>query len=120
MWLNIFRKQGVNLYIDQEKSSQLDHNKEKLDQPDKRKKKNQPDLQANNIQHNYYNKNQWEVYPCLEIQVNCFCVGIFHESEGRMKYPFTKNNEPDLQTRIHHELVLVFMPSYFCFDDINV
>ncbi len=21
------------------------------------------------------------MYPCLEIQVNCFCVGIFHESE---------------------------------------
>ncbi len=41
------------------------------------------------------NKNQWEVYSCLEIQVNCFCVGIFHESE---------------------ELVLVFMPYYFCFD----
>ncbi len=37
-----------------------------------------------------YNKNQCEVYPCLEIQVNCLCVGIFHESEGPMKYPFTK------------------------------
>ncbi len=22
------------------------------------------------------------MYPCLEIQVNCFCVGIFHECEG--------------------------------------
>ncbi len=31
-----------------------------------------------------------------------------------------KNNEPDLQTRIHHELVLVFMLYYFCFIDINV
>ncbi len=41
--------------------------------------------------------------------MNCFCVGIFNESE-----------EPDLQTRIHHELVLVFMSCYFCFDDINV
>ncbi len=30
------------------------------------------------------------MYPCLEIHVNCFCVGIFHESEGRMKYPYTK------------------------------
>ncbi len=29
-----------------------------------------------------YNKNQYEVYPCLEIQVNCFCVGIFHDSKG--------------------------------------
>ncbi len=42
------------------------------------------------INNQYYNKNQGEVYPCLEIQVNCFCVGIFHESEGQMKYPFTK------------------------------
>ncbi len=31
-----------------------------------------------------------------------------------------KNNEPDLQTRIYHELVLVFMLYYFCFDDIKV
>ncbi len=44
------------------------------------------------------------------------CVGIFHESEGRMKYPYTKTMKLDLQTRKHHELVLVFMPYYFCFD----
>ncbi len=25
----------------------------------------------------YYNKNQWVLYPRLEIQVNCFCVAIF-------------------------------------------
>ncbi len=31
-----------------------------------------------------------------------------------------KDNSPDLQTRIHDELVLVFMPYYFCFDYINV
>ncbi len=30
------------------------------------------------------------------------------------------NNEPDFQTRKHHELVFVFMRYYFCFDDINV
>ncbi len=38
----------------------------------------------------YYNKNQFMMYPCLEMQVNCFCVRIFHESEGRMKYLYTK------------------------------
>ncbi len=48
--------------------------------------------------------------------MNCFCVGIFHEYEGRMKYPYTQTMNLDLQTRIHHELVLVFMPYYFCFD----
>ncbi len=37
-----------------------------------------------------YNKNQWVVYPCLEMQVNCFCVWIFHEYFGLMKYPYTK------------------------------
>ncbi len=26
----------------------------------------------------------------MEIQVNCFCVRTFHESEGWMKYPYTK------------------------------
>ncbi len=31
-----------------------------------------------------------------------------------------KNNETDLQTRIHHEQVLVFMPNYLRFDNINV
>ncbi len=67
-----------------------------------------------------YNKNQWVVYSCLEMQVNCFCVGIFYESEGRMKYPYTKTINLHLQARIHHELVLVFMPYYFCFDYINV
>ncbi len=30
------------------------------------------------------------------------------------------NNSPDLQTKIHHELVLVFMLYYFWFVDINV
>ncbi len=66
--------------------------------------------------HKHYNKNQWVVYPCLEIQVNCFWVGIFHESFGLMKYPYTKTMNLHLQTRIHHELVLGFMPYYFCFD----
>ncbi len=37
-----------------------------------------------------YNKYQWVVYPCLEIQVNCFCVGTFHEFGARMKYRYTK------------------------------
>ncbi len=59
----------------------------------------------------WYNKNK---YHCLDMQVNCFCVGIFHEIS------LHKNNESDLQTRIHDKLVLVFMPYYFCFDDINV
>ncbi len=31
-----------------------------------------------------------------------------------------KNIEPDLKTKISHELVLVFMLYYFSFDDINV
>ncbi len=48
----------------------------------------------------YYNKNQWVVYPCLEIQVNCLCVGIFHESEW-----WTGS---------------CFYACYVCFDDINV
>ncbi len=30
------------------------------------------------------------MYPCLEIQANCFCVGIYHESKARMKYPYTQ------------------------------
>ncbi len=60
------------------------------------------------------------MYPCLEIQVNCFCARIFHESEGRMKYPFTKTMNLISKQGYHHELVLVFMPCYFCFDDINV
>ncbi len=34
--------------------------------------------------------------------------------------PLHTNNEPNLQTRIHHEMVLVSMPYCFCFDDINV
>ncbi len=63
----------------------------------------------------YYSKNKWVVYPCQEIQGNYFCVGIFYESEGWMKYPYTKH-----WTWSHHELILVFMQYYFCFDDINV
>ncbi len=37
----------------------------------------------------HYNKNQWVVFHCVEIQVNCFCVRIFHEFERW--YPFTKS-----------------------------
>ncbi len=50
-----------------------------------------------------YNKNQWVMYPSLDIQLNCFCI----ESE-----------EPYLQTRIY--LVLVFMLYYCCVVDINI
>ncbi len=31
-----------------------------------------------------------------------------------------RNNEPDLQTRVHDDMVLVFMQYYFCFDDIEI
>ncbi len=41
--------------------------------------------------------------------MNCFCVWIFHESFGLMKYPYTKTINLHLQTRIHHELVLVIL-----------
>ncbi len=34
------------------------------------------------------NKNQFVMYPCLEMQVYCFCVGIFHEIS------LHKNNSP--------------------------
>ncbi len=54
------------------------------------------------------------VYACLEIQVSCFCIGI-----RLNEISLHKNIESDLQTRIHHDLVLVFMPYYFCFD-INI
>ncbi len=47
------------------------------------------------------------MYPCLEMQVYCFCVGIFHSSFGLMKYPYTKTIHLHLQTTIHHSLVLV-------------
>ncbi len=51
------------------------------------------------------------VYPCLEMRVYCFCVGIFHSSFGLMKYPYTKTIHVHLQTRIHHSLVLDISPS---------
>ncbi len=38
-----------------------------------------------------------------------FCEGIFHSSFGLMKYPYTKTIHLDLQTRIHHSLVLVIL-----------
>ncbi len=49
------------------------------------------------------------IYPCLEMQVYCFCVEIFHSSFGLMKYPYTKTIHLHLQTRIHHSLVLVIL-----------
>ncbi len=45
----------------------------------------------------------------MEIEVNYFCVVIFHVRVQRTNEMYlNKNNEPDLQTRIHHELVLIF------------
>ncbi len=87
----------------------------------------QPQYSSKDIKSPYWmmwvvgNLRTFVVYPCLEIQLNCFCIGIFHESAPRMsEICLNKNNEPDFQTRIHHKLVIVFMLYYFCFDDINV
>ncbi len=38
----------------------------------------------------YIKKPHIDSRPCLEILLNCCCIGIFHESEWWMKYPFTK------------------------------
>ncbi len=43
-------------------------------------------------------------------QVHCFCVEIFHSSFRLMIYSNTKIIHLDLQTRIHHSLVLVIIP----------
>ncbi len=62
----------------------------------------------------YYNKNKWVSDHSVEIMhVKCFCVGIFHESAGLVKYPY-QNNENDIH-KWFSELVLVFMPYYYWF-----
>ncbi len=55
------------------------------------------------------NQNQFMMYPYMEMQVYCFCVGIFHSSFGLMKYPYTKTIHLHLQKRIHNSLVLVII-----------
>ncbi len=66
----------------------------------------------------FYN-DQWLVYPCLKIQVNCFCVGIFQESEWRIKYPFTKTIHPiSRQGYIMNSFLFLSYAPFF--DDINV
>ncbi len=44
-----------------------------------------------------------------EIRFILFCEEIFHSSFGMMKYPYTKIFHLNLQTRIHHSLVLVII-----------
>ncbi len=56
----------------------------------------------------------------LEIQVNWFLCRDISWVWRINEISLHKNYEPDLQTRIHHELVLVVMPYYFCFDDIVI
>ncbi len=55
------------------------------------------------------NKNQFVMYLCLKIRFVVFCDGIFYFSFVLMKYPYTKTIHLDLQTRIHHSLVLVIV-----------
>ncbi len=38
----------------------------------------------------YYNKNKWVLWSICGDHVNCFCVEIFHESAGRVKYSYQK------------------------------
>ncbi len=46
------------------------------------------------------------------------CIFVWRSKSNEIS--LHKNNETDLQTRIHHELVVVFMLCHFCFDNINV
>ncbi len=52
-------------------------------------------------------KNQFVIYPCLEIRFIIFCVEIYHSPFRLMTYPLTNTIPLDLQTRILHSLDLL-------------
>ncbi len=53
----------------------------------------------------------WKISPVFKGLYNLDGIGRTHEIY------LHKNNEPDLQIRIHNELVLVFMSYYICIDN---
>ncbi len=61
---------------------------------------------------NTNNVSEWSL--CGDY-VNCFCVGIFHDFEGQVKYNYKKTMNT-ISTDGHHDLVLVVIPYYHWLD----